>query len=258
MLQSQEGAQLTMTSDEETSLVRTDSLDQRLVLSPSERNLPEKEFLDLIALADSLRQFDERKGDKAVLDAVEGTLVHEGNFPVSVAYEVAQSLGISADYMERAIALRYPTVEQQFADIYDHGAIPSFGAIIKTYGNVLIDSVRSSLPTDKFDLDTYKRGYDAIDGDGYVRIYHIHETRHEGRFLFWKTERVEKNRKQIVDLDFFSSRYKSVPSGKFVLHVQVKDPLFLRACGDSLKELNKHFEEHLREGPKVFYHYVVE
>ena len=243
-----------MTSDTEKRLVQGNSLDRKLVLSPSERCLSEREFSDLIALADSLKQFDEKK--RAVLDAVGER--DDGNFPISVAYEVAQSLGIPADYMDRAIALKYPSVQQQFANIQEHGADPSFDAVINTYGKVLLNSLTSLLPQDTFDLAVRNGEAWNSNGDGIVGIYQRRETtRFERKYLFWERKRVEIERNKLVELNFYSSRYEGIPSGKFMLHVQVKNPLFLRACGDSLRELNQHFVRYLKH-PKMFYHYVVE
>ncbi len=247
-----------MTSDGGKSLVITGTQDKRLVSSPSERNLSEKEFLDLIALADSIRQFDERKRDRTVLNTVEGIPACEGNFPVSVAYDVAQSLGIPADYMERAIALKNPTIEQQLADIERYGVVPSFGAVVKTYETVLLRSLEEALPLDKFKSSSWSSRLGMLEGgDGEVYLHRVLESVHKRRFLFWETERVDTSSKRLVKLEFFSDKYKSIEPGRFAVKAQVNDPLFLRACGDTFEQLNQNFGKYLKFGD-VFHHYVVE
>ena len=123
------------TLDRDTSLAKSDSLDQKLA-PPLRRSLSKKEFLDLIALADSLRQFDDRKRDGTILNNIDGIV------SVVVAYEVAESLGITSDYVDIAMNLLHPSREIQVADLRKHGTTATLPAVVKQYAQDLTQVLR--------------------------------------------------------------------------------------------------------------------
>lgn len=230
-----------MTPTQETSLTRTNSLDQRLALPKSEKSLSKRECLDLIAHADALRQFDERKDDGSVLGGVEQLPAHRGDYPITVAYEIAQSLGIPASYVERAIDLHYPSADTQLQDIKEHGAVPNHEIIMNTYSRQLTKCLQQHLPQDKI-----KNKSKSWENRTFIRNL----TRQTKRsFLSWQWNKVLRKEIELAELEFYFYTKE--------LKVDLYDPIFLRICGNTLRELNQHFQPQL-DSYRVKYHYVVE
>lgn len=232
MSQTQEntlGRTLDRVNRETTILTKNDSLDHRLS-STSERSLSEKEFLELIALADSLRLYDDRKIDRTILDNI------KENYSVAVAYEVAQSLGITSDYVEKAMNLLHPSLETQIADLRKHNAKATVRAISEQYQFDLIKTLRINCPTDQFDESSDK---DNINGYIWVRFTKtIKKEEKSRRFLFLK------QRKDLACFRF-SRDYNRGEKEYFNLSIYLQHPLFLRACGEKLNELNDYFKEQI-------------
>ncbi|MEK6970015.1 MAG: hypothetical protein AABW48_06335 [Nanoarchaeota archaeon] len=239
----------------ETSLTRTGSLDQRLALLKSEKSLSERECLDLIAHADALRQFDERKDDGSIFEGVEQLLVHGGDYPVTVAYEIAQSLGIPASYVEQAIDLHYPSADTQLQDIEEHGAVPTFLTIVNTYLKKLERQLQDDLPQNKIKQDVVHDKYNPRWASATFVKVSTHQTKKS--FLGWQWNKSLRTEIKLAYCSFRVYWENKTGKDKFNLTVDLYDPLFLRICGSTLKELNQHFQPQI-EYYEVKYHYVVE
>jgi len=239
-----------MASDEERSLVHIVSRDRRLILSPPERSFSITEFLEMIALADSLKHFDERKGDRTVLDGVKRTAVHGDSYSIADAYEIARDLEIPADYVERAIALRCPTAEQQRSDIEKYGAVPSSGIIVETYARELTGSLQGYNSLDRVDTRS------DVDGGWFIDFGKVRtKTGHKG-IIMRKLAKIFERR---ISMAYFKFElgYDESASGKIGLDIELRDPSFLRACGDTLNQLHQHFAPQLFSY-EVRYNYLVE
>jgi hypothetical protein len=243
-----------MVSKQERELVRKASLDE--IALTTQRSLTQDEFLDVIAYADALQRFDERREDEKLLASATDSLFFDEGISLPVVYQIARELSIPDGYVERALAIRHPSVEQQLADIRNHRAIPSVGIVAKTYEDHLLTALRSAVPTDKFDIiygqyDFYNQYHP---NPSFARIT---ETEERSKFLFWERVKVNKKSSKLADFNFTSDSGGHVPRGKFGLTIALRSPLFLRACSETLERLNEEFKDQM-QFYDIRYHYTVE
>lgn len=217
------------------------ALEQRV--AGGEKSLSVTEFTELIALADSLRQYDERKRaispEESLSERIGG-----GGYSVGTAYEVAQELGIDADHMKRAEHILFPTAEMQLADITDVRAIPSMSAIRETYRTSLLNELQQYLPWTIIVNPTRVHSSDIL--------FCKEERELVVRNRFWRKEQRQERIlfRNLAFFDFWNGEVKPR------LKITIYNPIFLRACGKKLKELCRHFEPAL--SVKIGYDYAVE
>lgn len=190
------------------------ALEQRV--AGEEKALSATEFTELIALADSLRQYDQRK---SAISPEEGLAERIGgsSYSVGTAYEVARELGIDADYIKRAQQMLFPTAEMQLVDIKKYSARLTGKIVSKKYECELLHALQEHLPQSRI---TVKIPYYTN-----LRIINKREKK------LWKKKRIA---------DFYLTPWeKAVHS--VLAHFNIFDPIFFRVCDRKLEELQKHF-----------------
>ncbi|MBT4446165.1 hypothetical protein HOA92_04430 [archaeon] len=202
--------------------------------------LSTKKFLEIIAYADALQRFDERRTDEKLLSTIADSLSPNEEVSLIEIYQVAKELSISEKYIQRALSISHPTAEKQLADIINHGAIPTTNVIFSTYKKQLFDALSTNIPIYKFTISSEPSAYTSI-----LYFYKLTEEDVKKRFLFWEeTERIQTY-DPLAELRIGSDIPLGIPNRKFTLRIKLQDPLFLDACGDELQKLNQVFKDQM-------------
>ncbi|MCK4647642.1 hypothetical protein KAT24_01790 [Candidatus Pacearchaeota archaeon] len=189
-----------------------------------------EEFVDLAARAESLRQYDEKKQSLLALPDRD----HKG-ITVKEWLKEAESIGIDKEYMLKAINTRMPSIVDQLREIKEHNGIPSISSIFETYYNTLEKKLEETLPS-KFRIGGF---FLTIE---FWKIIETEEVEKKG-LIFKKEIKKKINKKtSFGKLHLLSNaNYDNVP--KFVVSLDLTDPLFLHIFGEDIKKLNSYFKK---------------
>ncbi|MFH1064605.1 MAG: hypothetical protein V1729_05970, partial [Candidatus Woesearchaeota archaeon] len=126
-----------ISAPEQVSYRNEDSLDTRLSDSEqSEMRFSDKDCVDLVVLAGLLQAIDATKNDKRLQELLEVDLNLEGNRnTVQNIYSIARDMGVSQEYIDKAISTHKPSIEEQLSDLEKHGVVPSIDVITHAYVN---------------------------------------------------------------------------------------------------------------------------
>jgi len=185
------------------------------------RALTETEFSELLALADSLRQYDERR-NQAPLDALaQGDAIARESYSVVLAYEVAENLGIPKAYLDRARQKLFPSAEEKLVEIKKYSAKIDFEVLHLQFERELQRALQAYFSPSKIMLKRSnnfgKRQFFAISNGT----------------SWWKKK---KDRIAIFFLDYATSPPRTC-------FFDLYDPRFFSACGQKLEELEHYFSE---------------
>ncbi len=157
-----------------------------------------------------------------------------------VLYQMAQDENISPKNLEKALALYHPNKQQRIADLRKVNGKPTVEVIKREYQSQVLGALRATFPEKEFSkrkIENYERGGGVFSFDEVTRGT---EVRDKG-FLWWKQQaevEVEKQKRW--------ARFQIYSSGsKFNLNIELHGPLFLRACGDRLAEMNRMFKHRI-------------
>lgn len=216
-----------MTEDKELKKTLIDK-----ITTYTQGGLTKDELVDVIAHANSLYNFNER-----LQASIPKSLTLDERIPFDVVYQAANELLIPKEYVEKALTIRYQSVEKQLADIRRHGVIPSIGTISSIYHNALINTLKAKIPTDKFTTNR-----DDNSSHPMFNFYKVIDKEKRSKFLFWEKTKNIRSYKRLANLQFYSDAGNNAPRQKFKLNIVLKDPLFLHTCGETLEELNEEFK----------------
>lgn len=191
-----------------------------------------EEFVDLVARAESLRQYDESK--RRLLPVIED---NKRKMSVQESLEESDSMGIPKEYFLRALNMRVPSVEVQLEELEEHNAMPMIGTIIEMYRKSIMGKLEETFPSRKFEC---KREYNEVHGFTKLNIFEMKK-----RGLFKRKENWA-----MLCFEDDDSRYHEIPIGKFALSHRISDPLFTHVCGETVKEITDYFE---KKGNLAFY-----
>lgn len=195
-----------------------------------ERNLSRGEFIDNVALAESMRQYDERK---EILEAEYPETPEE--ISVQTFLDEIESLGINRKYGQKALNTRIPIPEQQLAELRKHGGIPSMKLVFEVYANVLErrleDTLISGFRFSRWNESCLK----------FIKTKENWKTKREG-VIFKRETRVKniEDNKLLAALRFEDGLFTIYKH--FELSLDLKDPLFLHIFGEDIKKLNNYFK----------------
>jgi len=265
--------------EETTTLgtVKSDqSLDEKVDSNSSGRLITQEQFLYVIERVSQLYEIDRKRRDIAQLDSVKNALARrepsEG-IPLSMVYQSAEELGYPTDYVDKAMSIFYPSATEMLADLKKHGSVPTFDNIREIYKSFLIRSLVRHVPLSRIgDYESWTNRDEDDKNNCKTNKLWIYQSRtlqmslitekviekEVKRFLRKKkkVEEVETDITSLVHLEFFPDEHKDVSKGKYGLTITLKDPLFLRLCGDTLKELREEFKD-IIEPYNVKHRYVV-
>jgi hypothetical protein len=180
--------------------------------------ISESELRDIIALAESLRQYDISRNDIKRLPSYDT----HASFTLSTALDIGKQVGLDG-YVEKAINSRYISNDVKISDLRAHQAVPTNSAVSRTYYNEL-RKILTNFPGDNISVD--------LD----VSKAYIHIQKNSAAFrrsLFGK--RMPINYKEDL-ANFRFNDYREEVVGT------IHDPLILRICSPSLKKLKELFK----------------
>ncbi|MDD5012297.1 MAG: hypothetical protein PHQ66_01465 [Candidatus Nanoarchaeia archaeon] len=178
-----------------------------------------EELQDLIALSESHRQYEEKRLD---LYEIEKFLkeTDRTKIPLSIALEVAEEMGLGR-YMSRIIESKYISKERQMMDLEEHNVLPSLEAIMLTWENTL-SKCFNDFPEENILIE--RLGYS----------FSIYKLDKKIKKIFKKQE---INKKDLAFIRFDSE------GSNHEIRITLYDPIILRVCGNSIKQLKKRFEK---------------
>ena len=214
-----------------------------------EQTFDNEELIRIIKSAELFQEISIRR------DEIEGSSINdllddapnelEGNrFDISMTYDVTESLGIKREYVDRAIRLLHPSIDEQLRQLKEHSALPAFySVIVDRYKNNLTRTLEEAFPMDKFKVKHrfFIDGYFSID-DKRLSFYRV------------KKGRILNGKEKWADVKFYFGVYNTAQ--RFGVAIVVYNHSFLSACRDTFSSLKTEFDGHLGEH-KTFYHYKV-
>ena len=217
----------------------------------SDRIITSEEFMHLLALTESLQKYDEKKNNTSLQKSIEDRCeIGDSKMTLGIAADVMKEMGYSSEYFERAVKLRYPSREQMVADLNEHGAKPSFEIIVTTYENKLLQALQIALPTQR---PTVQHTQNPLI---HTLTYYELANAKDASCSKKKKECSDDALQELASARVSNSRLYATDN-KFDLSLILKNPLFLRCCGETIKQLNAQFKE-LLDDYAVIYDYSVE
>ena len=197
----------------------------------------EKELVEVLSKAEALQKLDESREEANFIESVGKTLQTYSDIDEEIVYSVADELKIPKEYVRQALETNYIPKEEQIDDIKNHNAAPTFQLIQKTYHRDLFNALQRFSPLEKFYC--YDKWF---------------------RCRFSKAKTRERFLRKTINLEVlataFSWRYISEGTTKVFYDFELFDPLFLHACGNTLKMLEEEKFKGFVEN-RLKYHYLI-
>lgn len=171
--------------------------------------ISEGELRDIIALAESLRQYDVSRNDVTRIPLYDP----HTDFTLSTAVDIGKQIGLDG-YVERAINSRYVSNETKISDLKEHQATPTVDGYVRIYRNELSKAL-VDFPGDKVIFTDLSKNYSKD-----VRKFLVQQDSKKGFF---------HKKSTLADFQFDLSGLE--------LFIVIYDPLFLRTCSSTLKKL---------------------
>ncbi len=203
---------------------------QEGVYQTQERAFNREQALYILDQSELLKELDSKKTALLRMSSLDTTIPEEDNLSLSTLYRVAESARIPREYVDKIVAMRYPSPQQQLEDVEKFNIKPSPRGLLMTYCTNFGNALKSHFPMDEFIHSHLYGSY------GYV-IERIKKIIKKGFFGKKKIEREVS--------PFATIEYDESSRGMALLHrtlnITLLDPCFIRACGKTLAELNKRF-----------------
>ena len=189
------------------------------VTPTSEKTFSYSEYLKIMEMANSISGNDEEK--KFNLDSV---------------YRMGEQMGYSREVIDRVIEMRTMSLDTILRDAKEFGGNLSAESQRVISGDVLLKDLRKAYPSVEFycgfswnlTLDFYMTEKKVVKTKGLIRTI---------LGLPPITKEVKK-RKKLASFGYTSDDQRS---NEAYVNINVFSPLFLRACNDSITELNSRF-----------------
>lgn len=175
--------------------------------------ISEGELRDIIALAESMRQYDNSKSDLSLLPSY----LKSPELTLSTALQVGEEMGLDS-YIQKAIDSRYVPNEIQIADLTELEARPTEKGLIKIYQDEMLKAL-AEFP----DISVGR------DKDYIYNGFHIYRDTHFYRKTLFGKKVPKRSRGKLAVFNF-NTLYKWV-------RIEVYDPIILRKCGEKIKKL---------------------
>lgn len=192
---------------------------------------------------------------------------------IADACKIAVEIGIAEEHVRNAIVARFPSREQQFADLGPDAVYP-VGTIIKPlYHSAIEEALRTRFPSDTFRVYNnptevvrlwdgfFEHRGSVLTEKGSIEIKRF-STDGVAAYQLIEKGRVEKVKGWIRTTEHeVPDKFKEIGSVTFerfdngVLTIKVYDPIFLRACRTTLDELQLKFRNQIGKYEVIsFYH----
>ncbi|MBU4352646.1 MAG: hypothetical protein KJ939_06230 [Nanoarchaeota archaeon] len=261
------------------SLKPKETLDVKL---ESGRIFTDQDVVDVVTLADSFYIQDQfQKPAKDLFDLLKQEPKEKQGRNIADVQAFAQRFDIPMPYVQKALDLFNPSVEQQLADLTKVGAKPSAEIIcrkydqqFKNYFDSLLILLKKKAPFFEFELDftrkhTLKQSGLSCLTEKYLNfIVVISKIKKERKKIkngiFRKKEIETKTCENLIYCQMVRSDYINNKQSRFLekediyswgdKRLEILSNLFLRICGNEFKNFNKnYFKEN-----EIFYNYPIE
>mgnify|MGYP001577864197 FL=1 len=204
----------------------------------TERRITIEEFQEVINYACTLQkmEFEQEENKRKGLEALASVDTTQG-IPLSVVQQVITDvMDVGKPYVEKALALHFPSLEEMKEDLKNRDAIPSRGLIDNAYENEIMRALQIKLPKREILCDRYNLCMNFCTVDKKIK---------DIKFLFFKKRKIFLAKRPLasISIDYYLR-----------VGIDVYNPIFLRACGSTLQKLEHRFGKYIRLKDAV-YHY---
>ena len=162
--------------------------------------------------------------------------------------QMAQDEGISAHYVDKALALFYPTREQKITDLQKYAGKLTFTALRNEYVSQCIGVLQRLYPQEDFNI---YHNDDYYISEINLLIRKVGKKKY--RYRKWFSKFPMFNKKWVGFRIYTSSTIKISPE-KCHLEVNLYDPRVLPACGETLQELHELFKDQIERIETLSYY----
>lgn len=215
-----------------TSNPQSADLSQILNQESTERHFSKNDLVDILDKAWLLNEALKTSQQRRETLASEIPSEQASPLPLSYLYHRAESLNISREQINKIINIYYSSDEEQFAKLQSIDAKPSFELIKRKYVKELLQSLHETFPMEEF---SFHECYD---------FYRIKKTKKQGRFLFWRWEKIIKHETQLAKLFLNDPIYVT---RKDCVYIHILDKDFTIATAKKIKELGEKFNEYIKD-----------
>jgi len=190
----------------------------------------DEQAIDIIARAESLRQYEERRKSLLENGLIEEIFSKEETIDKKTLHEIAEAKGIdiSPKYVDEIIKRFYPSKEERIEYLDIHNSRLSSKAlkmerdrIIQIYKESILGELKKYSYDKKYKTKLYSRLQENLILMSLNKFLDIYE-----------------NKKKLCSLKFSLFDYN------LTLFLKAFDPSFLSICGDVILKLNQKFEKH--------------
>lgn len=175
-----------------------------------------KNDLELILSGAAALQAREISGE-AVRKLIE---IPNGNLPISAVYELAEDVaGIPREYVERYMAIRFPSRERKIKTLGEIRANPDSGNLQEVFYQEFLTQLKEKSPLEIFELSKYGSGIMKIIEDGFFY----------------------KKKKKLAWLHIYQAFSLLDKLDKYELTLNIYDAFFAEVCKEKIEEIRNAF-----------------
>ncbi|MBW2998648.1 hypothetical protein KY321_03865 [Candidatus Woesearchaeota archaeon] len=201
--------------------------------------LTEKEYIKVVNTAYALKKLDEDVDSRELVQRLKRELNPNVNIDIETVYEAAEELGISGNYVTRALALKQISIEQQILDLKETNAITSHEVMVDDFNDMLLKCLQLSRPLEKFEyrFGSYKYHFNRIDKDEMVK---------EKGFLWFTNDRRVLEKTRLASVKYDRLGYVGKEKDFLEMEITFHDPVFPNICNDILKRLKEFYAHQIK------------
>ncbi|MBU2561068.1 MAG: hypothetical protein KKD17_02140 [Nanoarchaeota archaeon] len=197
------------------------------------------DFTQVIGRAAALQALEASRRNEALLPLAEGDNSTAKVIPLAHLYDSAGGVGISREYIDRAMETLGPSLEEKVHDVRAVGARATEDVMIKTYQQDLLLALKNAFPDNEYKASKCPHWTDYIPSIQFTIRENSTTYEKRRKFPWLKKEHVAvRKSKQLATVIFYRPLNEELQ-----VRVEVSDPLFLRACSETLKNLEEEFKD---------------
>ncbi len=207
------------------------------------RMIARDELVDILSQAGAMQELAQRKMADSELTA---KLDLSDDVDMGTLYEMAQSLGITREYVDQVVDMKHPSIDEQLRILDRMGVNPEGSVLIDKYAEDLLYALKIAYPLDKFKADVVHNGHEEWKHERFwsVDIYRIHEKKLYSRLLgifgIKHANGMTRAKERMCNI-----RLKPFLETQYELFVTANNPMFLTACEKPLSDLESRFHQAL-------------
>ena len=202
-----------------------------------------------------------------------------GLYSLDIARQSAKDIGLPEEYIEKIIAIRFPTFKQQNDDLQRFNSKPAVVSVLSHYQTTILSGLIKAFPENRIVSSCVKAPssteYKKINGSwraistgdpssGVYTFDRVIEEKVEYKRWFRKAIVSSKNKfDQLAKLEYHVEvEGNSIPddgeivANKFDFILKAHNPIILRSCGDAINNLNEKYKDIIKDFKFIHLYFV--